>query len=173
MLFEKDCLACGSRFTTRSGNGKYCKKDCFWRVEYERRRTKPNKNKKARELREEWKKRGLCISCACPGVDVGKVVCRKCLDKSKERDLRLKEETFKTYGGVRCSCIGCTITNIKVLELDHIHGKGNEERKTRGSGNQFYQYLRKSGYPEGYRVLCANCNKGRWVNGGECPLHAK
>jgi hypothetical protein len=22
---------------------------------------------------------------------------------------------------------------------------------------------------EGYQVLCSNCNRGRWRNGGECP----
>jgi hypothetical protein len=29
--------------------------------------------------------------------------------------------------------------------------------------------LRKNGFPEGFQVLCANCNIGRHINGGICP----
>jgi hypothetical protein len=29
--------------------------------------------------------------------------------------------------------------------------------------------LKKRGYPPGYRVLCFNCNRGRYLNGGVCP----
>jgi hypothetical protein len=27
----------------------------------------------------------------------------------------------------------------------------------------------KHGYPEGFQVLCMNCNWGRYRNGGVCP----
>jgi hypothetical protein len=53
--------------------------------------------------------------------------------------------------------------DIRALTIDHINGKGASERKTLGSqarGNGFYYWLKNHGYPEGYQVLCFNCN---WI----------
>lgn len=32
-----------------------------------------------------------------------------------------------------------------------------------------YRWLKDQGFPEGFRVLCHNCNQGRESNGGICP----
>jgi len=50
--------------------------------------------------------------------------------------------------------------------IDHVNGGGNTHRKE--VGKTVYRWLRKQGYPEGYRVLCDNCNAalGRY---GYCP----
>ena len=54
-------------------------------------------------------------------------------------------------------------TNILALTIDHVNDDGAEERrkigKTVGSGT-FYALLIKKGYPEGYQVLCWNC---QWI----------
>lgn len=53
--------------------------------------------------------------------------------------------------------------DIRVLSIDHINSNGAEERKRLFKGNygcggyQFYLWLRKQGYPEGYQTLCRNC----------------
>ncbi len=48
---------------------------------------------------------------------------------------------------------------MDVLCLDHIRGGGNKELTALGiKGNIFYRWLVKHNYPEGYQVLCANCN---------------
>lgn len=172
MAQVKKCPVCGKK-VTRAPQSIYCSRACFWIKEYERRKNKPNRVQRGREYREDWKDRGLCSSCASPKEDLNKATCYTCLQRSKDRDLSLKKEVFEHYGGLVCACIGCGIHNINVLELDHINGGGNAERKTVGSGKTFYKYLKKNKYPAGYRVLCANCNKGRWVHGGECPLHAQ
>lgn len=56
-------------------------------------------------------------------------------------------------------CNECGEQDIEVLCLDHINGGGNRELKALGvKGNVFYHWLAENDYPEGYQVLCANCN---------------
>lgn len=51
---------------------------------------------------------------------------------------------------------------MRALQLDHINDNGSQERKDLGSqkfsGVKFYEYLIKQGLPDGYQILCANCN---------------
>jgi hypothetical protein len=62
--------------------------------------------------------------------------------------------------------------------IDHIDGNGAEHRREMAAernspwgqaGHATYRWLRKNNYPEGFQVLCANCNCGRHWNGGLCP----
>lgn len=50
---------------------------------------------------------------------------------------------------------------LSMLTIDHINGGGNKHRESilnsRG-GTSFYRWLKKTGYPSGYQVLCWNCN---------------
>lgn len=77
---------------------------------------------------------------------------------------KLKMTTLAVYGG-KCAC--CGEGHPAFLCVDHVNGGGNQHRKT--IGNVLYRWLAKNGYPEGFRVLCWNCNNGRDVNGGVCP----
>ena len=80
---------------------------------------------------------------------------------------KLKEEVLQHYGGV-CAC--CGIIESAFLSIDHVNGGGTKQRKALGfGGSAFYTWLRKMGFPEGFQVLCHNCNMGRHVNGGVCP----
>jgi hypothetical protein len=62
-------------------------------------------------------------------------------------------------------------TNIGFLTIDHINGGGEKHRKELklNAGTQFYRWLRNNGYPEGYQVMCYNCNCGKAKNGNVCP----
>lgn len=54
-----------------------------------------------------------------------------------------------------CKCCGETVLNF--LTFDHIGGGGGEHKRT----EKFWSiglWLRLNGYPEGFRVLCMNCN---------------
>jgi hypothetical protein len=42
-------------------------------------------------------------------------------------------------------------------------------RQIHGTGNSFYMWLIRRGFPVGFQVLCFNCNIGRSMNGGICP----
>jgi hypothetical protein len=86
--------------------------------------------------------------------------------KARSYRERIKKEVISHYGG-QCSCCGCS--DIRVLSIDHINRDGAKHREETGHGEKFYLWLRRNGYPTGYRVLCFNCNSGRELNDGVCP----
>lgn len=84
---------------------------------------------------------------------------------------KLKAEVLGHYGGI-CTC--CGEIELMFLTIDHVNGDGAEHRRTVGDGTGFcgaemYRWLRRNGYPDGFQVLCANCNCGKQWNGGTCP----
>jgi hypothetical protein len=85
---------------------------------------------------------------------------------------RLQDQAIKAYGGYKCSC--CGESNPMFLCLDHIANNGKEHRKEIGStgGHKLYKWLKNHNYPEGFQVLCMNCNHGKYRNGGVCPHQA-
>lgn len=91
-------------------------------------------------------------------------------EKSMRLNAILREQVFSAYGGYKCSC--CGETEPLFLTIDHVENNGAEMRKngvhSRG-GTQFYQWLRRNGFPDGFQVLCMNCNLGKHRNGGVCP----
>lgn len=95
-------------------------------------------------------------------------------DKARRLSAKLRDEVFEAYGGRKCAC--CGETEPLFLSIDHIDNDGAEMRKngthSRG-GTAFYQWLRKSGFPKDFQVLCMNCNTGKHRNGGACPHQSK
>ncbi len=88
--------------------------------------------------------------------------------KNKEREQMYKDKVFNYYGGYVCKCCGETIKCF--LTIDHINGGGSKHRKENKGGGKFtYRWIVKNGFPEGFQVLCFNCNSGRALNGGICP----
>ena len=89
--------------------------------------------------------------------------CERCLENGKNRERKLREEALAKYGGV-CAC--CGEFRHEFLALDHINGGGRVHR--RAINTPLPRWLKKNGWPEGFRVLCHNCNmaKGRY---GACP----
>lgn len=53
-----------------------------------------------------------------------------------------------------------------VLDVDHVNNDGAEHRKEVRSN--FYAWLKQQGFPEGYQILCRNCNWAKFRL-GECP----
>ncbi len=91
----------------------------------------------------------------------------------RHRNLRDRIVALEHYGGLKCAC--CGEKEFSFLSLDHIaDGEGSPQRKEMfGSryvaGHHMYRKVRLQGYPEGYQVLCMNCQVGRRDNGGVCP----
>jgi hypothetical protein len=80
----------------------------------------------------------------------------------------IKKETFAFYGG---HCICCGEKHIDFLAIDHKNGGGTAHRRSIGiafSGQRFYRWLKKNGYPNEYQVLCHNCNFSKHLNKGVC-----
>lgn len=77
---------------------------------------------------------------------------------SRKWMLNCKHKVFAHYGEI-CAC--CKESQFEFLSIDHIDGGGCQHRKDLGNagrGTQFYRWLIRNNYPEGYRTLCYNCN---------------
>lgn len=96
--------------------------------------------------------------------------CRDAALDEKRKEARRKErlDVLRVYGGETPACVCCGEQILVFLALDHINGGGHAQRQETGGGG-FYSWLRRHNYPEGFRVLCHNCNLGRQINGGTCP----
>ena len=87
--------------------------------------------------------------------------------RSRNYTLRRRIQVLKAYGGETPKCSNCSVTEIRVLELDHINNDGSQERKSVGKlGAGFYGYLIKNNYPnkDRYQILCKNCNYLKYLN---------
>jgi len=92
--------------------------------------------------------------------------------KAKEKGIRNKLIVINHYSNGLMSCNCCGENHIEFLTIDHIdcgnicHGKSKKIDKQ--CGIPFYAYLINNNFPEGYQILCFNCNcaKGAF---GECP----
>jgi hypothetical protein len=71
---------------------------------------------------------------------------------------KVKAEVFSHYcpNDIQCAVCGST----KRLSIDHINGNGNKHLRELGlnSSYQFYLWLKKNHYPNGFRILCLSCN---------------
>lgn len=78
------------------------------------------------------------------------------------------KQIFEHYGS---SCACCGESEPKFLTVDHINPVGSKTRHATGQARMF-RWLRLHGWPKGFRILCSNCNSGRYRNGGICPHQA-
>ena len=140
----KKCTSCllqkdESEFNRRGKNNPklrtYCK-DCSY--------LKINKERK-REIQKKFE-----------GTPNGKQYKRD-YQRQYLRELRL--EVIKALGG---KCVRCGFSDSRALQIDHINGGGNHERKFLGFSSGFHRKVLVSiSNNEGkYQLLCANCN---WI----------
>lgn len=87
------------------------------------------------------------------------------ISRRKNRKLRLEVLTYYSGGPPTCAC--CGENHFEFLAIDHINGGGNKHRKEVGTSTM-YNWLRKHNFPEGFRVLCHNCNLAIGFY-GTCP----
>jgi hypothetical protein len=87
------------------------------------------------------------------------------------------------YGGNPPKCACCGESNYEFLTMDHINGGGIKHRIEISNGKgasylqfqgrrynprAFYKWLIDNNFPEGFRVLCMNCNHS-YGHYGHCP----
>ena len=121
---------------------------------------------KAREQSRGWRDRKLARATPEEADQIRKAEA----DKTRRVQAACKDQVFGAYGGYICKC--CGEDEPMFLSIDHIDNNGAQERKAglySGSGYSFYRWLRKTGFPPGYQVLCMNCQVGKHKNGGVCP----
>jgi len=83
----------------------------------------------------------------------------------KRSRLKRRLALIEHYGG-QCAC--CGEFRYQFLAIDHINGGGTQHRASVGKGDAFFAWLKREGLPEGYRVLCHNCNLAIGFYGA-CP----
>lgn len=77
-------------------------------------------------------------------------------ERARAYNRRIREEVIEHYGG---KCVCCGENRYEFMAIDHINGGGVQHRKSIGwSGNSIAKWLRKNDYPDGFRILCHNCN---------------
>jgi hypothetical protein len=99
--------------------------------------------------------------------------CRSCKKKeNKQRYIDSKLRVLRHYSGgdPRCAC--CEEASYEFMTIDHINGGGRahraEIRKGKGGVSSIHLWLEANEFPEGFRVLCLNCN-GAIGFFGYCP----
>jgi hypothetical protein len=74
---------------------------------------------------------------------------------NKHRQTRLEVISHYSDGSMKCD--KCGENHLEFLEIDHINGGGRKHRRDENINN-IYSYLKSHNFPDGYKVLCANCN---------------
>lgn len=91
-------------------------------------------------------------------VKSGACWCKTCCVEASLKCLAsLKLEVFTHYGG---KCAICAENDIDVLTIDHINQQGSKHRMENKltTGTKTWKWLKDNAYPQGFRVLCFNCN---------------
>ena len=118
-----------------------------------------------------------CHCVECRGIQQ-RIYAQKNKEKTRARSQKnskkLRLSVLVYYGGdpPRCAC--CGELSLEFLNIDHVKGGGQAHRRqiNVSSGGHFYRWLIKNNFPEGYRILCCNCNSSHG-NYGYCPHEDK
>ena len=123
--------------------------------------------KRHKNLRDARRNLGLCTSCG-ESRDSELMWCSSCLQPLRVRRDLCKIQVFSHFNEV---CFCCGEDTKEFLQIDHIDGGGHKHRKE--VGNDIYLWLVENAFPDGFQLLCANCNVGKRLNKGICPKHKK
>jgi hypothetical protein len=103
-------------------------------------------------------------------------------EKISIRDIALKNEVCLAYSKLHSNsdvpCCRCCNLNshLDFLAIDHIQGRKElPENEKELVGSSLCRFLKRNKYPEGYQVLCHNCNTAKAYpkNNNKCPLEGK
>lgn len=84
----------------------------------------------------------------------------------KKYKVKRRRSVLDHYGG-KCAC--CGESHYEFLAIDHVNGGGLKHRKSlKHQSTCMAAWLIRNGLPEGFRVLCHNCNNARGFY-GYCP----
>ena len=77
----------------------------------------------------------------------------------RKRYEKARMECLNHYSQGRFECKQCGYNDVRALSIDHIDGSGHKYRKEHGGGKISF-WLRRNNFPEGFQILCHNCN---WI----------
>lgn len=64
-------------------------------------------------------------------------------------------------------CVKCGFSDVRALTIDCING-GHKKLDKAGGGSTFWRMLKRNGYPDGFQVLCMNCQFIKRRENHEC-----
>ena len=92
------------------------------------------------------------------------------IEKNKLNHIKKRKIVLQFYGGTPPRCACCGESQYEFLTLDHINNDGAEQRKSTNQwgGSNAYGWLIKNNFPDGFQILCWNCNCSKGFY-GRCP----
>jgi hypothetical protein len=175
-IAERACIHCGTKFWPTHGKNTQC---AGCRAKYHvvyaaKNREKLRINVREYRARNRDRLRAYLVQrrrAAIEGMTPEQLASFRQAESEKTRRLNLilKDEVFTAYGGWRCAC--CGETERSFLSIDHMQNNGSKMRRegVHGHSTQFYRWLKRSGFPSDFQVLCMNCQFGKRMNKGVCP----
>jgi hypothetical protein len=145
------CLLCKKEFEIKSGRHgkqKYCSKICRtkgYNIFY-----KENFKEKVINAHKNWRKNHPECKLRY-----------NLYEKNRSKNFRLE---ILSLLGNKCSNINCPIPlekfDVRSLQIDHVHGGGEKERKSFKSKSGYYKYIldQIKNDSKKYQCLCAYCN---------------
>lgn len=121
--------------------------------------------RQAPEVRERYLQKQRERTRRRQATDEGKLVLRT---RAKRFRDKIRADVIAAYGGA-CRC--CGEDELVFLTIDHVIPIRRADRSGGDSSYSLYLRLRRLDYPDGYQVLCYNCNHAKATN-GSCP-HAE
>lgn len=107
-----------------------------------------------------------CCTCGKNPRTEYEARCTECLNTKHRKYWKYRRlEVLANYGN---KCVCCGETEKMFLAIDHINVGGAKHRKEIGA-TQIVKWLHKHNFPEGFQILCHNCNHGKHLNEGICP----
>lgn len=84
----------------------------------------------------------------------------------------LKALVLGRYSGGTPECACCGTRHLPSLTLDHVDQAGAAHRRAAKIKGSLYNWVKRLGFPSGFRVLCWTCNMVAFRMGGECDCSA-
>lgn len=127
-----------------------------------------------RIIRDNNTYNNLCVQCGNSLDGLNGKRCKTCIDKRNEwyrgSTTQIKDKirrdghrdvVMKHYGG---ECAECGESRPLRLSIDHVNNDGNVHRKEINKyGSGFFKWLIDNDLPEGFQVLCHNCNIEKYL----------
>jgi len=86
----------------------------------------------------------------------------------RQSHLRQRIVALHVYSHGTMACSLCRTDVFEHLTIDHLGGGGTRHRQSEGRANcGIGSLLHSQGFPDGYRVLCQNCNFLAWFDSRE------
>jgi hypothetical protein len=167
-ILTKVCNRCGEEKAltefykdkrSKDGLTTICKKCIRVNAERYKKSEKGKKSEKRYRQGEAGKKSRKRYKKGEAGKKAGKRYREGEIGKLSREDYsnRIRLEVLRHYSEEIPRCKKCGENHLEFLEIDHINGGGRKQRRESGCMN-IYLKLRRENFPEGYQVLCSNCN---------------